>query len=397
MLLPLSNTPRDYAWGSTTAIAELLGTVPSGRPEAELWLGAHPGSPALVRDERVTALDEWIAENPERALSGATSLPFLLKVLAAAAPLSLQAHPSRAQAQAGFARENAMGVPLDSPLRNYKDAEHKPELIVALSNEFVALCGFRPIATSVHDLQSLVDSTDASVAAARFVDELRDRSVAGSAKAYAWAVEYLLRGGQEPAAVVAELSAAAQSDRAAAVAVSTTLTIRTLAQAYPGDAGVIIGAMLNRVVLDRGEAIFLPAGNVHAYLSGLGIELMSSSDNVLRGGLTTKHVDVDELIRTADFHTLIDPRLRPTVLSDNLIRFEAPVDDFVLYRYQGEGSARIDLAVASIALCVDGEIALTGPHGALTLSRGQACFITGDEIFLDVAGHGDIFVATSRG
>jgi len=402
VLLPLSNTPRDYAWGSTTAIAELLGRSPSGRPEAELWLGAHPGSSATVSAEGSQRLDEWIAADPARALTGAQTLPFLLKVLAAAAPLSLQAHPSREQAQAGFARENAIGVPLDSPIRNYKDAEHKPELIVALSDEFIALCGFRSIASSVHDLQALVDSTDASTAAAAFVDELRDRSSTGAAKAYAWAVEYLLRGGDVVAAVIAQISSAAQTDQAAAVAPETTKTIRTLAAVYPSDPGIVIGAMLNRVILDRGEAIYLPAGNVHAYIHGLGVELMSSSDNVLRGGLTAKHVDVDELLRIADFEPLTDARLVPTQLSSVLRRFEAPVDDFVLYRRQSlhstaEPASHVDIAVAGIALCVDGQARLAGSHGSIQLSRGEACFVTGDEKFLQIEGSCDIFVATSRG
>ncbi|MEN9750966.1 MAG: mannose-6-phosphate isomerase, class [Actinomycetota bacterium] len=409
MLLPLSNTPRDYAWGSTTAIAELQGRVPSGAPEAELWLGAHAGSPALVSADGEYALDEWIATDPQRALAGATSLPFLLKVLAAAAPLSLQAHPSRAQAQAGFARENAAGLPADSPIRNYKDAEHKPELIVALSEEFIALCGFRPISATVHDLQSLVDAygdAGGASAAASFVDELRDRSRASVSRAYAWAVEYLLRGAHSSVHVIAQLTAAAQTEQAASVAPSTTATIRTLAQAYPADPGIVIGAMLNRVVLDAGEALFLPAGNIHAYVHGLGIELMSASDNVLRGGLTTKHVDVDELIRIADFEPLVDPRLAPEQLSGVLSRFEAPVDDFVLYRHHNSAAAgyadsdaasTVDISVAGVALCVAGEARLSGAHGSLTLHRGQACFITGDEKSLRIEGSGDIFVATSKG
>jgi mannose-6-phosphate isomerase len=160
--------------------------------------------------------------------------------------------------------------------------------------------------------------------------------------------------------------------------------------------------MLNRVILDRGEAIYLPAGNVHAYIHGLGIELMSSSDNVLRGGLTAKHVDVDELLRIADFEPLTDARLAPTQLSSVLTRFEAPVDDFVLYRRQSlhstaEPASTIDIAVAGIALCVNGQASLTGSHGSIQLSRGEACFVTGDEKFLQIDGPCEIFVATSRG
>lgn len=401
MLRRLTNTPRDYAWGSTTAIAELLGVAPSGKPEAELWLGAHPGSPALIDDADRTPLDEWIAEDPARALAGATTLPFLLKVLAAGKPLSLQAHPSRAQAQAGFARENALGVPLDSPVRNYRDDEHKPELIVALSDEFIALSGFRPLVQSVHDLQAITDALPTKFLE-DFVDELRSRSLGGSATALAWALEHLLRGGDLAVEISRDLAAAAGTDRALAVAPATTRTIRTLAAEYSGDPGVAIGALLNRVVLDRGEALYLPAGNLHAYLSGLGVELMSSSDNVLRGGLTTKHVDVDELIRITDFEPLVDPRLPAHEAGAHLSAFVAPVDDFLLLRYQAASDApqtptSIPVTVAAIAVCVSGHAVLSGATDGLELAQGQACFITGDETTLNISGTAEVFIATSRG
>jgi mannose-6-phosphate isomerase len=405
MLLPLTNTPRDYAWGSTTAIAELLGAVPSGKPEAELWLGAHPGSPALVHDGPPVALDEWIAADPKRALSGGTKLPFLLKLLAARKPLSLQAHPSRAQARAGYARENALGVPLDSPLRNYRDDEHKPELIVAISEEFIALSGFRPLAQSVHDLQAISDARP-SLAAAEFVDELRARATGGAPAALAWAVEYLLRGGDRVELIIREFAQAAVTDQALSVAPSATLTMRSLAAEYPTDPGIVIGALLNRVVLDPGEALYLPAGNLHAYLSGLGVELMSASDNVLRGGLTSKHVDVDELLRVADFEPLLEPRLASQAFGEHLSAFVAPIDDFLLVRYQNdradevasaESATHVPVTCAAIALCTAGEAVLSGAHSTLTLKRGQACFVTGDETSLNISGTADVFIATSRG
>jgi mannose-6-phosphate isomerase len=399
MLLPLTNTPRDYAWGSTTAIAQLRGLVPSGRPEAELWLGAHSASPAVVTDGSPIPLDAWIASNPKRALVGATKLPFLLKLLAAAAPLSLQAHPSRAQAQAGFARENAAGLSLDSPVRNYRDDEHKPELIVALSDEFIALSGFRPLAQSLHDLQAIADSgPDRELN--EFVDELRDRALGSARSALSWAVEHVLRGGEPARKLALALAEAAASDNALTHAPAATATIRALSAQYPGDPGVVIGSLLNRVVLDRGEALFLPAGNLHAYLSGFGVELMSASDNVLRGGLTTKHVDVDELIRVADFEPLTDPRLTPRVLDERLRVFETNVDDFVLFHFQSSSTqehSQVPVVVAAIAVCVAGEVTLRGRHEELTVTRGEACFVTGDETSLNISGAGEIFVASSRG
>lgn len=401
MLLPLTNTPRDYAWGSTTAIAQLRGGVVTGKPEAELWLGAHPGSPALIEDGTLVPLHEWIAADPDRALDGADRLPFLLKILAAAKPLSLQAHPSRAQAQAGFARENAAGIPLDSPIRNYRDDEHKPELIVALSDEFIALSGFRPLAQSLHDLQAIADCAPEPGLAA-FIDELRDRALGSSRAALTWALESLLRGGEPARKIAVALAQAASTEQAVTRAPATTATIRTLAAEYPGDPGVVIGALLNRVVLDRGESLFLPAGNVHAYLKGLGVELMSSSDNVLRGGLTSKHIDVDELLRIADFEPLTDPRLEARVLGDHLTGYIPPLSDFLLFRYEGfEAGPRdeefLPLRVAAIAFCVSGQALLGGKNSALTLNQGEACFITGDEQTLNISGHAEVFIATSQG
>lgn len=403
MFLPLTNTPRDYAWGSTTAIANMRGIEPSGGPEAELWLGAHPSSPALVSDGAQIPLDQWIAADPARALSEASKLPFLLKILAAAKPLSLQAHPSRAQAKAGFARENAAGIPLDSPIRNYRDDEHKPELIVALSDEFIALSGFRPIAASIHDLQAIADALPAE-RLNEFIDELRERALGSSREALAWAMAYLLRGGDVSTGISRSLAAAAATEQAMVSAPQTAQTIRTLSAEYAGDPGVVLGALLNRVVLSSGEALFLPAGNLHAYLNGLGIELMSASDNVLRGGLTAKHVDVDELLRVTDFEPLLDPRLQPkNMLGPHVTTFVTPITDFMLYRYQGSqpgprDDVSVPLSVAGIAVCVGGEVVLGGANNtSFTLRRGEACFITGDEKVLNLSGDGDVFVATSMG
>ena len=402
MLLPLSNVPRDYAWGSASAISDLLGIPATGRPEAELWLGAHPASPARVHIEGEPVLDAWIAENPNRALRGSSHLPFLLKVLAADKPLSLQVHPSQAQAQAGFERENERGLSLDDPSRNYRDDQHKPELIVALSEEFVALSGFRPLEHSVADLRAIVAAHPAASTAAIFVTALEEIFAENPETTLAWAVETLLRGGPAAKTIVDEFVEAAAEPSAGSAAPDACATIQALGAAYPGDSGVLIGALLNRVVLKRGEALYLPAGNVHAYLHGLGIEVMSSSDNVLRGGLTEKHVDVDELLRVADLNPLLEPRWQGEQLSPQLTRFAPPVDDFVLFHYHSLASAigpsdPITLGVAAIVLCVSGEVLVSGDHGSLVLHRGEACFLTGDEAHATITGVGEAFLATSRG
>jgi mannose-6-phosphate isomerase len=400
VLLPLTNTPRDYAWGSMTAIAGLRGVAASGRPEAELWLGAHAASPALIHDGSPSPLNEWIASDPARALAGASTLPFLLKILAADRPLSLQAHPSREQARAGFARENAAGIPIDSPSRNYRDDEHKPELIVALSEEFVALSGFRALTQTLDALQSIVEVAGDCLRAKSFIEDVRSRAADGVPHALKWAVEFLLTGGPASDEIVSELTEAARIERSVAVAPEVTRTLRTLADEYPGDPGVVIGAFLNRVTLTRGEALFLPAGNVHAYLSGLGVELMSASDNVLRGGLTVKHVDVQELLSVADFEPLDDPRVTPRPVAPVLEVFSAPVDDFVLYRYFGDAttsSVSVPVNIAAIAVVTRGEATVIGRHGDLSLNQGEACFITGDEKAVQLSGDGEVFLATSQG
>lgn len=278
MFVEITNEPRDYAWGSTTLIPDLLGVAPDGRPQAELWLGTHPGSPSRLVG-RAGDLRDVVGE-----------LPFLLKILAAGSPLSLQAHPTTAQAQAGFARENAAGIPIDAPQRNYKDPHAKPEMIYALSEQFRALSGFRPVA----ETREVLDAAHPGL-----LPELQ--SDADIRPTFEW----LLSGDPGVATVVETVTAIARDAEG-----DSWRTVTELADAYPGDPGIAISLLLHTVVLRRGEALYLPAGNIHAYLSGLGVELMGPSDNVLRCGLTPKHIDVPELLRIVDFAPVIDPRLR---------------------------------------------------------------------------------------
>lgn len=413
MFVAITNTPRDYAWGSATAIADLLGTARSGGPEAELWLGAHPGSPARIVSDSAAAvggagdLAEWIAADAAAALGGLPRLPFLLKVLAAAGPLSLQAHPDAARAAAGFAAENTLGIPLDAPERNYRDPYPKPEIIVALSERFVALCGFRPIEEA------------RAVLLALGLDELVPR-LASLPSLVGW----LLASGPEVGALVARVTDRAAAAHPAAVptasggrtnlkeigpetdhngaevvdspANSVVLdaleTVRTLADAFPGDAGILTALLLNRVTLARGEALYLPAGNIHAYLSGLGIELMTASDNVLRGGLTGKHVDVDELLAVLDFTPTAVPYLEPEV-EPGLALYRPHDAGFALAHVTAD--ARLALTGPAIALCTAGSFALAGGATSATIARGGALYVTPDEGALAVTGAGDLFVATT--
>lgn len=398
MFVELQNTPRPYAWGSRTAIAKLQGRKPSGEPEAELWLGAHEGSPARLADGSGVGhpdLASWIAADSASAGLTRSRLPFLLKLLAADAPLSLQAHPSAEQAAAGFERENRAQVALDAPHRNYKDAFHKPELVVALSETYDALCGFRPVAEAAADIDALITTAEGegNLPAAVELRGLRDRLSGSDAEVLRSVVGYLL--GAEISSLVAAVSAAAAS----APLTPAVDTLRLLAEHYPGDPGIVVSLFVNRVTLRQGEALYLPAGNIHAYLRGFGVELMASSDNVLRGGLTPKYVDVPELFSVLDFEPLPVPYLRPVLVTDGVQLFAPGMPDFELFRIEvGEDVPEIAIKPpgVAIALATRGRLNITGAQGAMKLRAGQAAYITPDENTLVVSGGGELFIATTR-
>lgn len=411
MFVRLSNTPRDYPWGSRTAISDLLGTVPSGGPEAELWLGAHPGSPARILDPHTTGgaanVREWITADPETALGADTQLPFLLKVLAADGPLSLQAHPTLERAIEGFARENAAGIPLDAPNRNYRDPLHKPEVIFALSERFEALCGFRPVAEirAIVGVLQAWDAASATPAHPTLFAPVTEQFEAGATENVLRSlVEWLLSGGEEVTALVnhvvalvgARDAAAIQAEAAAAPFAASFETVRDLAASYPGDPGIVTSLLLNRVSLKAGEALYLPAGNIHAYLKGLGIELMAASDNVLRGGLTPKYIDVPELLSVLTFESLPVPYIWPSYPSKGVAEFRPDVSDFVLLRVEtdvNELARSYRAAGAAIALCVSGSLELHGEASGSTINRGEALFITPDEGAITLTGEGVVFIA----
>lgn len=346
-LVRIANAVRDYAWGSETLVADYLGTAPSGGPEAEVWLGAHPAWPARLDDG--TPLDAALAA------AGAAQPGILLKVLAAAHALSLQVHPSTAQAQAGFAAEEAAGVPLDASHRSYKDPRSKPELIVAVT-PFEALSGFQPSERTLAVLDALAALDERVVPYA-------DRVRASTRDALAW----LLAGGDEVDAVVEAVVAAAPSLPAEHAAAADT--VARLYADYPGDAGIATALMLHRVSLAPGEGVFLPAGNLHAYLSGLGIELMEASDNVLRGGLTPKHVDRDELLRIVDVTPVDDPMLHPIALPGATAY--RPDAAFELRHVGGEHAA--GAAACAIVLAASPTIVEVAGE-RLELARGEAAF-----------------------
>ena len=392
MFVGITNTPRDYAWGSSGEISALLGTQPTGKPEAELWLGAHPGCPSVIVDPSQAGgardLSEWIQRDGAQILGGGvTQLPFLLKVLAAGAPLSLQAHPTPEQAVEGFARENAAGVPHTASNRNYKDSSAKPELILAVSDTFEALCGFRAMAETRASIERLaeLDAASANPQPALFAEWLAFARDDSDLRAM---FEWLISAGDPVPELVELVTALAET------AENEFALVRTLAGHYAGDPGVLVALMLNHVTLTQGQALFLPAGNIHAYLCGLGIELMAASDNVLRGGLTPKHVDVPELLSVLDFSASPVPYLRPRAVGNAAKIFQPPVRDFQLTEINGDGS--VEISSAAIVLCTSGDFTIEGDQGSATLTRGGSVFVSADERHLKVHGTGQLFVAATQ-
>ncbi|MET8117533.1 mannose-6-phosphate isomerase, class I [Streptomyces prasinus] len=377
----LDNTIRPYAWGSTTAIARLLGVEPTGEPQAEMWMGAHPGAPSRTGRG---SLAEVIAADPERELGAATvakfgpRLPFLLKLLAAGAPLSLQVHPDLDQAKAGYADEERRGVPADAAHRTYKDANHKPELVCALT-EFDGLCGFREPLRAAELLDALgVDSLKP------YVDLLHARPEEAALREVLTAI--LTADREEMARTVTE--AAAACDRLG----GDHAPYAAIAHHYPGDPGVIAAMLLNHVRLQPGEALYLGAGVPHAYLNGLGVEIMANSDNVLRCGLTPKHVDVPELLRIVRFEPRDPGVLRPEAAPDGEELYDTPTDEFRLSRYvlpAGGTTHDLTLDTPQILLCTAGSVH-AGEH---ELTPGTSVFVPAGEK-AEVSGTGTLFRAT---
>lgn len=370
---------QPYAWGSRAAIAAIQGReVPSATPEAELWLGAHPAAPSTVHG---TSLAEVIAADPAATLGPAQRygrLPYLLKLLAAEAPLSLQAHPDAAQAQAGYEAEQAAGVAPGAPNRNYKDPYHKPEMICAVT-DFEALCGFRDPRESARILAGLNQRALRPVVNALDDGDLRQ------------AVTGLLASSSTVDGAVAAAAKRVRKEPAYQLAVD-------LAARYPGDAGVLVALLLNRISLRPGQAMYAPAGYLHAYLRGVGVELMAASDNVLRGGLTPKHVDVPELLRVLRFQPGLPPMYDPQPAAPGVDTWPTlpGTTEFALSRARVGGPyPRIELPGTGprILFCLTGRVLATDGAAPLTLPAGQAAFVPATAPAVALTGYGEIYQA----
>jgi mannose-6-phosphate isomerase len=402
---------RPYAWGSVDAIAELTGRpVPAPGPEAELWMGAHPGAPSGVdrdgidrdgadRDGaggRRPTLDEVIAADPDRELGpGCVArfgprLPFLLKVLSAAQALSIQVHPSRAQAQAGFLAETERGLAPGDPARNYTDDWPKPELLYALT-PFEVLAGLRSPADAARFLRALevlgvgpLTPLAAKLEAATSPQVLADVL----ATILSWPAPAQLALVDDVVAACARLAAAGGPYSAAAAA-----AVRVAAD-HPGDLGVVASLLLRHAVLEPGQAVFLAAGGLHAYLNGTGIELLANSDNVVRAGLTSKHLDVPELLALLDPSVEV-PVLTPNTLADGIAWFDTPAPEFRMYLVDPVGNTvALPGEGPRILLCTEGSAVLRSESGQeVEIGRGGSCFVSAADGTVTCTGQAHLFLA----
>ncbi len=392
----LSNPIQTYAWGSRTAIPRLLGRSGDAGPVAEVWMGAHPSAPSVIESEHGDVrLDTFIDDAPADTLGAdvrsrfGPALPYLLKIIAAETPLSLQVHPHLDRARAGYAEEDEAGVPLDSPRRNFRDRNHKPELVYALTT-FEALCGFRAPRRAAELFADLA----APLAQDLHTILAEDPSANGIRRVFTCLLEPATR--PAPEAVQAVVDACAARLLAGSPSPRADRTVVQLAQAYPGDPGVVTSLLLNPVTLQPGDALFVPAGGVHAYLQGLGVEIMASSDNVLRAGLTPKHVDVGELLRNVDYVAAPPIRIAPETFHGATRVYYAPVDDFelsvtrvaddLLHPLPGRGPR--------VLLCVEGNVTVSSAHdGDLRLGQGESAFAPAADGPLEVRGSGTLIQA----
>ncbi len=390
----LHGTFQHYAWGTTDAIPDLLGQPADGRPFAEYWLGAHPLAPSVVSGTR---LDSLVTEHPEivgeasRASFG-DRLPYLVKVLSARHPLSLQAHPSRDQAREGFARENAAGLALDAPERTYRDDWPKPELLIAL-DEFHSLSGFRdPVRTA-----ALFGGLGIADQLVSVIGPLTQRK--GPAALAEVFLDVLSLEGDRARLSELVCAAAMQKKDFPGELGEFARTVLELDEVFPSDPGILAALLMNRVTLQPGEAMYVPAGQMHAHLLGTGIEVMANSDNVIRGGLTNKHLDVGELVKVVDFEPTVPKTTRAVAVRPGVQRYETPCQEFDVWRLApsstmeplllpGGRSARILLVISGAA-----EVA-TGAE-RLSLRRGEAAFLPATDEVATISGDAVAFLTAS--
>lgn len=379
----LINSVQNYAWGSKTALTDLYGIAnPNNLPMAELWMGAHPKSSSKIEDAsgQARSLRDVIDADKAALLGDKVAqrfgeLPFLFKVLCADQPLSIQVHPNKQASEIGFAKENAAGIPLDAAERNYKDPNHKPELVFALT-PFLAMNAFREFSEIISLLQPV---SGANNAIAHFLEN-------PNAEALSQLFASLLNmQGEEKSHALAVLKAVLESQQG-----EPWETIRLIAQFYPDDSGLFSPLLLNVVKLNPGEAMFLFAETPHAYLQGVALEVMANSDNVLRAGLTPKYIDIPELVANVKFVAKPAAELLTQPVKNGAeLDFPIPVEDFAFSLHDlSQTETTIAQESAAILFCVEGEATLHKGEQRLVLKPGESAFVAANESPVSVSGTG---------
>jgi len=379
-LMVLHPALQNYAWGSPANIPELMGAEPTGEPVAEAWYGAHDAAPSTLDDG--TTLASLITRDAAGQLGASNverfgeRLPYLLKLLAAADPLSIQVHPTIEQALEGCAREDAAGIDRAAPNRSFRDDNHKPELICALTR-FEAMVGFREIDKTL----ALFDAIDA--------DELGDVATALRNDGLGAALRLILTLDADAAARVVDAVVAGCAAVTGQWRDQAELLER-LAAKYPGDPGVLTASLLNRIVLEPGQAVYLGAGNLHAYVEGFGVEIMANSDNVLRGGLTPKHMDVAALLEVVEAVPYLPPILGGV---GDAIDYDTPAPEFALTRLVAPTSVSRQLRGPEIVLCASDSVTVTTADGQVTATAGSAVWVPVAAGHATIDSDGQVFIA----
>ncbi len=384
----LNNVIQNYAWGSIDSMQQLFNYPnPKAQPQAELWMGAHPNGCSTLADNSLSLADA-IQQQPTAMLGKVTyeqfgELPYLFKVLAADKPLSIQVHPSKAKAKLGFDRENQQNIPLNAPNRNYKDPNHKPELVYALT-EYHAMNGFRPLPEIIalfneiridelsHEVSKLTQTPNADSLESLFSYLLR---LEGAAKQNA----------------LNQLYTYFERTDLSEIATQALTYSKNFTQYYQDDVGLFAPLLLNIVVLQPGEAMFLYAETPHAYLKGTGLEIMANSDNVLRAGLTPKYIDIDELIANTCFDSQPSDKIKMSpLLQGSIQHYPIPVADFNFDIINIEQVQSHNVDSAEILFCLSGEVKLSSGSQALVLTKGESLFISFDSNTYQTQGHGQL-------
>ncbi len=388
-LFKLDNVIQNYAWGSKSALTEMFGIAnPQQQPQAEIWMGAHPNGCAKVHGTG-ESLADLLAKNGKRYLGEYTAarfaeLPFLLKVLSAEAPLSIQVHPNKRNAEIGFERENQQGIALNSPQRNYKDANHKPELVYALTF-YRAMNGFRPIPDIIELFgQISIQALEQDLA--------RLESQPTNAGLKVFFTTLMTMNDERKAEVLQQLKQSMLRPAKTSQLREALQYIEEFEQVFPRDIGLLAPLFLNTVELAPGEAMFLHAETPHAYVRGTALEIMANSDNVLRAGLTPKHIDVAELIRNTSFDPMNPQEIKlAPVRKDGKQSYPVPVDDFAFDILTVTDEIREQyIRSAEILFCIDGQVNVTCEERTIVLSAGESAFISNDALRFSYAGQGTL-------